>query len=256
MKIATHISFYFSQDRIKYINKIIDETNNYEMTTDIFIHTNDSSLQDTSFNAYTNGCLKIVWHDLTNINPFYLTWKCRDLLRQQKDDYDIFMYIEDDMLVPYKAIKYWLKYNEKMIEMNCNVGFVRIEVEDNIEYITDLQCKLDCLTILDNAYCVNDKNAYCAFWIYNKTEFNKFVNSEYYDINNIKNYEIREASAIGLHGSKTHWYKYTLIPIINNKCIEDCKIYHMQNNYVADKSSWCATIKFDEAINPACKLLT
>ena len=73
MKIATHISFYFSQDRIKYINKIIDETNNYEMTTDIFIHTNDSSLQDSSFNAYTNGCLKIVWHDLSNINPFYLT---------------------------------------------------------------------------------------------------------------------------------------------------------------------------------------
>ena len=47
-----------------------------------------------------------------------------------------------------------------------------------------------------------------------------------------------------------------IIPIINNKLIEDCKIYHMPNNYVADKSSLWATIKFDEAIHPACKLLT
>jgi hypothetical protein len=48
------------------------------------------------------------------------------------------MYIEDDILVPSKAIKYWLEYNEKLIEYNCNLGFVRIEVDNNIEYITDL----------------------------------------------------------------------------------------------------------------------
>jgi hypothetical protein len=58
------------------------------------------------FNNYTNGCIKIIYHDLSNIDPFYLTWKCRKLLKQQKNDYDVFMYIEDDILVPSKAIKY------------------------------------------------------------------------------------------------------------------------------------------------------
>ena len=160
------------------------------------------------------------------------------------------MYIEDDILVPYKAIKYWLEYNEKLIEMNYNLGFVRIEVENNIEYITDLDWeKLD--TIIDlneKKYCVNNKNPYCAFWIYNKNEFNNFVNSKYYNINNIPGYGIREKSAIGLHGLGTHWYKNTLIPIINNKLIEDCKIYHMPNNYVLDKNTRFATIKFNEAV--------
>jgi hypothetical protein len=250
MKITKHISFYFLTDRIIYINNIIDETNKYEYTTDIFIHTNSIDLQKEMFNNYTNGHITIIYHDLSNINPFYLTWKCREILQQQRNEYDIFIYIEDDILVPYKAIKYWLEYNQILIEMNYNLGFVRIEVENNIEYITDLDWeKLD--TIIDlneKKYCVNNKNPYCAFWIYNKNEFNNFVNSKYYNINNIPGYGIREKSAIGLHGLGTHWYKNTLIPIINNKLIEDCKIYHMPNNYVLDKNTRFATIKFNEAV--------
>ena len=249
MKITKHISFFFLPNRIIYINNIIDETNKYEYTTDIFIHTNNICLEKTAFHEYTNGCITIICHDLSNIHPFYLTWKCRDLLQKQQNEYDIFMYIEDDILVPCKAIQYWLEYNEKLIEMNYNLGFVRIEVENGIEYLTDLYGeKMDTVINLnDENYCVNNKNPYCAFWIYNKNEFSKFVNSKYYNINNILKYDTREKSAIGLHGMHTQWYKNTLIPIINNKLIEDCKIYHMPNNYVLDKNTRFATIKFDEA---------
>jgi len=253
MRITKHISFYYFENRILYVNKIIDETNNYELETDIYIHTNNKNLEESAFNKYTNGCIKIVYHDLSHINPFYLTWKCRDLLRQQKDEYDIFMYIEDDILVPYKAIKYWLEYNEKLIEMKYNLGFVRIEVKNNDEYITDLEgVKFDTIINLeDKTYCVNNKSTYCAFWIYNKNEFNKFVNSKYYDINNIDCFYsnmIREKSAIGLT-NVNGWYKNTIIPIINNNLIYNCRIYHMPNNYVTDKTNGFATIKFDEAID-------
>ena len=250
MKITKHISFYFIIDRIIYINNIIDATNKYEYTTDIFIHTNNIDLQERMLNNYTNGYIKIIYHDLSNINPFYLTWKCRELLQQQRNEYDIFMYIEDDILVPYKAIQYWLEYNQILLEMNYNLGFVRIEVEDGIEYITDLFGeKFDTIIDLNETkYCVNNKNPYCAFWIYNKNEFNNFVNSKYYNINNIRGYDIREQSAIGLHGIYTHYYKNTLIPIVNNKLIEECKIYHMPNNYVLNKNSSFATIKFNEAV--------
>jgi len=242
LKTTKHISFYFSEDRIKYINNIIEETNKYDYKTDIFIHTN-IDLQNI-FNEYTNGNITIIYHDLTNIHPFYLTWKCRELLQQQRNDYDIFMYIEDDILVPNKAIQYWLKYNKKLIEMNYNLGFVRIEIENNIEYITDICEKFD--TIIDG-YCVNNNKPYCAFWIYNKNEFGKFVDSKYYDINNITGYDVRERSAIGLHGLWTDWYKSTLIPIVDNKLIESCKIYHMSNNYASDKNT-PAKLKFYEAI--------
>jgi hypothetical protein len=185
------------------------------------------------------------------MNPEYLSWACRRLMKQQINDYDLFMYIEDDILVPYKAIQYWLHYNEKLIELNYNLGFVRIEVENNIEYITDLHGEKfnTIINLNEKMYCVNNINPYCAFWIYNKNEFNNFANSKYYKINNIQGYGIREQSAIGLHGSNTDWYKSTLIPVINNKLIEECKIYHMPNNYVLNKNTLFATIKFDEAVS-------
>lgn len=251
MKITKHVSFFFLKDRIKFINKILDETNRYELTTDIFIHTNSQEVEYSLFDEYTNGKLTIIYHDLTNTHPFFLTWKCRDLLKQQQNDYDIFMYIEDDILVPYKAIQYWLTYHERIINLHYNLGFVRIEIENDIEYITDLKGeKLDTIIrIHENDYCVNNKNPYCAFWIYNKNEFNKFVHSEYYDPYHIVGYEIREISAVGLHGKYTSWYKNTVIPIIDQQLIKDCKIYHLPNNYVMDKNSLFATIKFDEAIN-------
>ena len=91
MKISKHICFFYLENRICYINNIINETNKYECVTDIFIHTNNSNLQESAFNKYTNGVIKIIWHDLSNINPFYLSWKCRDLLKTQRNDYDVFM---------------------------------------------------------------------------------------------------------------------------------------------------------------------
>ena len=256
MRVTKHITFFYLEDRKCYINRIIEETNKYSLITDIFIHTNNKYLNEADFIKYTNGIIKVVYHDLSNIDPLYLSWKCRELLEKQRYDYDIFMYIEDDILVPSNALKYWLEYNEKLIEQNCNLGFVRIEVENNIEYITDLLAvKFDTVytvgTIDNTSFCINNINPYCAFWIYNKSEFNKFVDSPYYDINNTMKetgYGIRESSATGLHGISIKWYKYTLIPIVNNKLTDACKIYHMPNNYVSNKNSGFATIKFDEAL--------
>jgi len=253
MKIAKHISFFFLEHRLPFVKNIITESNNYEIETDVFIHTNKKDLSNELFGEYTNGVLHVIYHDLTGINPFYLTWKCRELLKQQRDEYDIFMYVEDDILVPFKAIQYWLKYNEDLLQLNYNLGFVRIEVGSNDEeYITDLYGyseQLDTyIQIGTQQYCINNKNPYCAFWIYNKKEFNKFVESHHYDIANISGYHIRESSAIGLHGTINNWYKNTVIPIKDNKLIEDCRIYHLPNNYVSDNSNLWATVKFTEAL--------
>ncbi len=247
-RLVIHITFFFMKDRIKYINRIIDETNNYQYQADIFIHTNDDNVRNDYFHKYVNGTLCVVHHNLHGIHPYYLSWKCRELMTEQKDKYETFMYIEDDILVPWSTIEYWLKYHKDLIKNGYNLGFVRIEVEDNIEYITDITHKMhNMISINSIKYCVNDVNPYCAFWIYDKDEFNKFVTSKYYDCNNIINYETRESSAIGLHGLGTNWYKNTIIPIMDNKLIENCKIYHMPNNYVQKKSVF-ASIKFDEAI--------
>jgi len=153
------------------------------------------------------------------------------------------------MLIPFNAILYWLKYNENLIRHNYNLGFLRIETKDSEEYVTDLNgVKLKSTINLDDVdYCVNNVNPYCAMWIYNKDEFNNFVRSKYYNIENIPGYGRREKSAIGLGGERNYWYQGTLIPLINNKLDCNCKIYHLPNNYVENSKTKFATIKFDES---------
>ena len=250
MRITKHITFFYIHERMYCINNIIDETNTYEIPTDIFIHTNNTNLSKNSFNEYNNGSLNIIHHDLSHCHPYFLCWMHRDLIKSQINDYDIFIYIEDDILVPYKSIKYWLLYNEELIEMNYNLGFVRIEYDNDDEYIVDLPgVQLDTsITLRDKKYCVNNKNPYCAFWIYNKSEFTRFINSKYYNVANIPLYDERAACAIGLHGISNYWYNGTVIPVIDNKLPDECKIYHMPNNYVNVDSNNFSTIKFIDAL--------
>lgn len=250
MKITKHITFFYIPERIQYINRIIDETNTYMYRTDIFIHTNNNSIPVDLFHTYTNGSINLVYHDLSGIHPFLLTWACRGLLKSQKDDYDIFMYIEDDILVPKKALEYWLKYNEDLISESYNLGFVRIETYNNEEYITDITNQIDTIIMINGVqYCVN-KNPYCAFWIYNKDEFNNFINSRFYNLESIpQKHPIRELSAIGLHGDEFPWYINTVIPIENGMLTDACRVYHMPNNYV-NTGGCFATIKFKDAVKP------
>ena len=254
MRITKHITFYFKEDRLEYINRIICETNTYEHTTDIFIHTNEQALRKDMLSEYTNGLLTVVWHDFSQEQPYYLTWMYREMIRDQRDEYDIFIYIEDDILVPRKAIKYWLQRNEELISLGYNLGFVRIEIEGDTEYITDLPgetCDV-LLELNDESYCLNNKNPYCAFWIYNKSEFNKFVDSPYYSIDKIHGYDARAGSAVGLHGHSTPWYKGTILPVKDNKLLDDCKIYHMTNNYVNRRDGIYNSVrltKFSEAVS-------
>jgi hypothetical protein len=256
MKIAKHICFFYKEERLQYINKILEETAKYPFTTDVFIHTHKKFSKDKLV-EYTNGSLNIIFHDLSGIHPFYLPSLTRNLLKEQRNDYDIFIYVEDDILIPTKAIKYWLHYKDNLIKNNYNLGFVRIEIDDKgEEHITDIchspdMSSLSYLTknisIEKEEYVINDKNPYCAFWIYDKQEFNKFVDSKYYDIKNVSGYDIRAVVAIGLHGVETDWYKGTVIPIKNNQLVNECKVYHLPNNYVHREGHWIC-LKFNDVV--------
>ena len=72
MKIAKHISFFYVEDRLRYVNKILRETNNYEHVTDVFIHTNYAFSKD-KLEPYANGSINIVYHDVSNNELFKKT---------------------------------------------------------------------------------------------------------------------------------------------------------------------------------------
>lgn len=252
-----HISFYYKEDRIKYLNVILNETSRYPFRVDIFIHTNVKDFKKENLIKYNQGSLIIVHHDLKDEHGHYLTWKCRPIMKQLRDKYDIFMYIEDDIAVPLKAIEYWMKYKDTCIQNNYNLGFIRIEHENGYQYCTDFdndlykQISRNYINIDGTRFIINDSNPYCAMWIYDQSEFIKWTESEFYDPANIMKRKIkrglekliREKSAYGLHpkghGCKCFWYKHTIIPTEMNglRLNPDCRIQHLANNYIGTHMS-------------------
>ena len=89
--------------------------------TKIFIHCNKKLKSK-------NKRIKYIFHSFKNAHPFKLTWYCRNLMEQQKEDYDIFIYCEDDILFTKKNFKYWIDNKENCIKNDYNLGFLRVEV--------------------------------------------------------------------------------------------------------------------------------
>lgn len=253
LRFTVHITFHFVKDRIKFLNLIIAECGIYPGTVDIFIHANAEFSRELLV-EHINGKLNIVIHDMTGQDPFLLSWKCRGLMQSLKNEYDVFMYLEDDILVPRAAIDYWLEYAPMAASKNYNLGFVRTEISrraGGAECITDfpkVRLPRAYVRIQGADFVFNRVNPYCAFWIYDKDTFARWTESPLYKPQNIKEFNIREKSATGLHGPLTRWFDGTVIPVVEggSKLHPGCKVRHLGNNYTHNLM-FC-TILFDDAI--------
>lgn len=234
MKLAVHICSFVGEnyrERFIYLKKIVKNYLTINKNIHIFIHTNKISKD------YKLKDVKYVVHNLKNKNPFYLSWKCRLLIEKQRKKYDYFIYSEDDILFTRKNFQYWLKYKNSCIKNNFNLGFVRTEEKNKRIFLTDLFNKLKYkLKVSKQMFVVNTVNSYCALWIYDKKELNKFINTKFWKFkwkgkNIFAFYGIREMSAIGWHGKNMSRYKSTIIPLIKNKLHSGAFIKHLSNNH-------------------------
>ena len=77
---------------------------------------------------------------------------CRSLMEKQKNNYDCFIYTEDDILFTKKNFEYWKKYRKICLQNDLNLGFLRIEKRDNEIFSTDVFKNI--------SYYVNLKKSY------------------------------------------------------------------------------------------------
>jgi hypothetical protein len=232
LKIAVHITHYSRKiyEEEKILNKVIKTYLLISKNIKIFIHTNQKFIS-------RNKRVSYIFHNIESEHPFYLSWKCRDLMADQKNDYDIYIYSENDILFSKKNFLYWKKYKDVCISRKLNLGFCRVEKKSNKNFLTDIYYKLNQYIRLDNFFfLINNKNPFCAFWIYDSKEFINFVNSDVWKFNWKKNYQcfndIRAMSAIGWHGINMNRYHYTVIPLSKRfKILNSSLIKHLRNNY-------------------------
>ena len=245
MSISIHIPFYNPNPekkegyrnlrRFDYLKENIDNLKTLSIKNDIFIHTHNEFLDDKKLDA------KIIKHQIndSDLNKGYLTWKCRPLLEEQKNDYEYFLYLEHDIKFSENNLQYWQKHQDQLNKKNYHLGFLIYEKnhEDKENYSIHILKKLNKYIELESKrFVVNDWDNYCCFWIYNKDQFHKFLRSKWWSFkkraHNFRvNYGITERSSIGFHSFNMNYFKATLIPEINNQPDPDSFIEHITNNY-------------------------
>ncbi|MBD99501.1 MAG: hypothetical protein CMO34_06630 [Verrucomicrobia bacterium] len=251
MKLAAHITFFYVEERILYLEKVIDGLLTMNCDTFIFIYTNKklslkkrehSNIQQLIFpytakspNFHFNSLIgRMGWKQW--VHPYHLSWEPRKVIEKTAEEFDVQLYLEDDIAFTQKNLDYWLNHKDSLIKNGHNLGFLRVEINKEIRLITDLQSPLqETLTIDQTTYLVNDSNPYCGFWIYDKKELKRFIKTKEWKFK-FEEYFVREKSAIGWHGTGMNRYKSTLLPLVkkenNLQTEEGAAIHHLPNNYI------------------------
>lgn len=238
-KLLVCICFHYVEERLPILRKVIDILGTYKMNVDIIIDTNSYQLNLSELPMIK----KISVHDNLE-HPFYLTFMHRIHMIQNTDQYDWFMYLEDDMGLPYEN---FLEFTENFYSLwpDYVPSFIRIETKDEKEYVLDVRSHIkfpSIVRIADKEYVDLSNNrthlayAYHAFWIMPNKELKETMHSiEFFRYSTDREWA----------SSFTTWEigKIPLVRIENNQISRLCYSYHLSNNYVSDTRNALATIE-------------
>ena len=250
LKISVHIPLYVDlkkKKQLKNFKKVCRSFLTLSNRTKIFVHSNKK------FKG--NKKVKYFYYDFNKIkeHPYKLTWFCRDILENQKDKFDIFIYCEDDILFTKKNFRYWLNHKDLCIKNDYNLGFTRYEIKNKTFYSSDQVVKSKYYVRLLNRKYIVPHNPYCAFWIYDQKEFKNFIKTKYWKfdwkwvtISGIL--LIREMSSTGwfginMNGIDMNRYQATIIPLKKGHLDKNSFIRHLSNNYSKNPSGLFGTFK-------------
>jgi hypothetical protein len=258
MTLAAHITFYYNAERLVYLQKVVDALSQLSAEVSLFIYTNKAFEIKTArecpiiFHYYPynkHGFINFSyggWSDKITprkiANPFLLAWENRKVIETLVNNFDVQMYIEDDILFTNNNFQYWLNYKDLMLKDNYNLGFLRIEKDDKEKsFITDFEGGLKPDTVIELGgikWLLNNVNPYCGFWIYDKRILKEFIESKIWRFK-FKGGGIREKSAMGWNAIKMNRFKGTLIPLKNENgnlfTPNECSVHHLPNNYIGFK---------------------
>lgn len=215
-KILVCIAFHYVESRIEYVKSVLRNYSTYDADIDIIVDTNVAV--DLNAQVHVHSSLA---------HPHHLTRAHRDWFLNNINLYDYFMYVEDDMLVPYAAFKEYTLNFDALWQVGCVPSFIRVEYFDGKKFITDLT---GLHTI--NKVAINGKffgalpEPYHAFWIMPKKQLQESITPDFATLD-----MSRELAA-----SYPMWGlgKTPMVRIENNQISELSYSYHLANNYASN----------------------
>lgn len=253
--LRVHIAFHFIEKRLTYLEQVLATLNTYEFNeVSIVVDTNREDTKALLTIPALQSQVSLDFSVHTNLeDPYLLTWTHRNQMEKQLNRYDYFMYLEDDIVVPFRALKRWRIESSWLYPKNYFRGFLRVERDADNGFVCTDQVKFPSkrhYVSLKKQMFLRPPSPYQAFWIYDRGQMKTFVKSIAWKNGNIKGWGIRERAAAGMAWINRHKYK-TLIPLTSDFGIpDDVLVEHIANNYAADPDSPLGKIAIEGFVNP------
>lgn len=124
MKIKTYIANY-GENQLWCLKKMLQEFATFDRyKIDIVIYTNTN---------IENFCCKLYNNDIGSNLPYM----CREDMANDIENYDLFLYNENDHLITQKNIDAFVEF-QKELSSNEIAGFIRYEIRDNQHILVDI----------------------------------------------------------------------------------------------------------------------
>jgi len=220
------IAFHYVPERVKYLNFIlcalVEEYLPNEKVAPLHIII-DTNTKDIEWFYENHRQITVCVHENLE-HPFHLTWKHRQHIKDNIDNYETFMYVEDDMYVPYENYLNYLQ-NFKMWWPQYVPSFIRVEEKNNEKFVADINEKQP-LNIISNSgrqfTFLPFLQNYHAFWIMPAKELKETMKEDFVRLTDGREFAAMYVGwELGLQ---------TLIEIEDNKVSKKCYSYHLPNN--------------------------
>ena len=217
--ILIHIPFHNSDNRIIYLQHVLSTITSYVFKSIHLI------IDSNMYNNLIEGLIKkyqnitIEYKIYNNLkDPHLLTWVHRNNMIKQINNYNYFLYQEDDLEITYSSLIKWKIDSKKIYHQGYLRGFIRYEKKYRRLFSTDQIDSVHSKNIImlnESKYFI-PPNPYHGFWIYSRYQMKKFIQTKAWEDGNCK-WELRERAAAGMIWDIGP--KNVLIPLTDNNQI-------------------------------------
>jgi hypothetical protein len=223
-KILVCIAFHYVESRLIYVKQLINNYATFDADVDIIVDCN----QDVKLDA------KVCVHNLEH--PYHLTWMHRKHFADNIDEYDYFMYVEDDMLVTYEAFNEYICNFDKLWDLGCVPSFIRVEQYNGKKFVTDITSSQSVdLIPVNGKFFGTLSQPYHAFWIMPKKQLKESMTNDFIKL------DISRENAASYPMWELH--KKPMVIIEGNQISRLCFSYHLANNYASDPNTYFGKIE-------------
>jgi hypothetical protein len=236
IRAVAHVAFHFVPSRLPYLREVVESLAALPLARlDIVVDTNSARGAEHIVKLPQVSAVE-VWDSLED--PLKLTWVHRKSMAEKVGDYDLFLYLEDDILIPPATMLGWLEEAARLGPHGFVPGLVRVEHDRQGRLVlSDFEHPLDAARIVTferRRYLANPF-PYQACWLCDAGQMQSFVASPSYPAGvEGRGLGVRERVAVGaIYDDIPEGFpSRALVPLTDDlRIAPEALIFHMPSNY-------------------------